>query len=303
MDVSVVIITYNQENYIRETLMSIINQDIDFSMEIIIGDDCSKDHTRDIINSIDQKYPGYIKKIFNKKNLGVIKNYFNAVRMAQGRYIMVCGGDDYWLPGKMKTQYDFMESHQDIGMCYGKVKVFDDHLSKMRKHIIGSPREKREELIFSNGVPACTSCFKRCLIEEYINDINPEARDWLMEDYPFWIWLSSHTKLAFIDQELAVYRYIKNSLSHQASLDKLERFENSIYEIQSFYSYQEEKEKLRKQHMSRLFNLYNRYGNRKKYQLLAIKESDLCNKIIGYIPLLFKIRQLLLIFMIRCNER
>ena len=124
-----------------------------------------------------------------------------------------------------------------------------------------------------------------------------------MEDYPFWIWLSSHTKLAFIDQELAVYRYIKNSLSHQASLDKLERFEDSIYEIQSFYSYQEEKEKLRKQHISRLFNLYNRYGNRKKYQLLAIKESDLCNKIIGYIPLLFKIRQLLLISMIKCHER
>ncbi|MEE1211697.1 MAG: glycosyltransferase [Treponema sp.] len=100
---SVVVIAYNQEKYIEKTLDSILSQEHSYSYEIIIGDDCSSDKTPQIIEEYRKSYPSIVKPIYNSKNLGAMNNYYNTISKVKGKYIMICGGDDYWLPLKVET--------------------------------------------------------------------------------------------------------------------------------------------------------------------------------------------------------
>jgi glycosyltransferase involved in cell wall biosynthesis len=119
---SVAVITYNQTNYIAQTLDSIIEQRHNYLYEIIVGEDYSTDGTRDILLKYKERYPDIIKLILNESNLGLIKNYFNVISQCSGKYIMQCAGDDYWLPGKVSTQITFMEDNPDVGLCCGGIQ-------------------------------------------------------------------------------------------------------------------------------------------------------------------------------------
>ena len=128
--VSIAIITYNQEEYIKFTLDSILQQQHNYSFEIVIGDDCSKDKTREILQSYKDQYPEIIKLIFNENNLGIIKNYFNVLANCSGKYIMECAGDDYWLPGKIQNQISLMETNPNVGICYSNVMTKNENTGK-----------------------------------------------------------------------------------------------------------------------------------------------------------------------------
>lgn len=231
---SVAVITYNQEKYIEQTLDSIINQKHDYSYEIVIGDDCSSDGTREIVRQYAEKYPDIVKPVFNEKNLGIIKNYFNVISHCTGKYIMECAGDDFWLPGKVELQITFMEKNPDVGMCYGKVQSYKN--GKKNSELKGIKIKIFEELLMGNVIPAATVCFKNKLIRKYIEDIKPESKNWLMEDYPLWLYMSKERKIKFLSQKLAFYRVIENSASHNINIEKQLAFEKSYWEIKNFFS-------------------------------------------------------------------
>ncbi len=112
---SVEVTTYNQKEYIGQTLQSIIDQEHNYKYEILISDDCSTDGTQNVIKEFQKKYPDIIKPRYNEKNLGAMKNYYTNIERAQGKYLMGCGGDDYWLPGKVQKQISFMEKNPGFG--------------------------------------------------------------------------------------------------------------------------------------------------------------------------------------------
>lgn len=232
--VSVAIITYNQEKFISQTLESILSQKHRCTYEIIIGDDCSTDRNREIIESYREKYPEIIKPIYNQNNLGLIKNYFNVMAQCRGKYIMQCAGDDWWLPEKLSIQVDFMETHPDIGMCYGKAQTYIDGKKKYGKKF-GEKRESFESLLGGNTIPAVTACFRRDLLEKYLEDINPLGKNWLMEDYPLWLWFSHESKVYFINKVLAIYRVLDESASHNSDIIKILRFRQGEADIKKFY--------------------------------------------------------------------
>lgn len=232
--VSVAIITYNQEKFISQTLESILSQKHSCTYEIIIGDDCSTDRNREIIESYREKYPEIIKPIYNQNNLGLIKNYFNVMAQCRGKYIMQCAGDDWWLPEKLSIQVDFMETHPDIGMCYGKAQTYIDGKKKYGKKF-GEKRESFESLLGGNTIPAVTACFRRDLLEKYLEDINPLGKNWLMEDYPLWLWFSHESKVYFINKVLAIYQVLDESASHNSDIIKILRFRQGEADIKKFY--------------------------------------------------------------------
>ena len=188
---SVAVITYNQEQYISQTLDSILNQQHDYKYEIVIGEDCSTDNTKKIIEEYVEKYPDIIKPLYNNPNKGLINNYFNVINHCQGKYIMECAGDDYWLPGKVKSQIEFMENNPEIGMCYTKAKFWNENNQKYEKKFFGSDIESFNKLLTTgNKVPALSVCLRKNLVEQYVNEIKPQEKNWLMEDYPMWLWFS-----------------------------------------------------------------------------------------------------------------
>lgn len=121
--VSVCVVTYNQEKYIKECLESIVTQECDFDFEVIVGEDCSTDNTRAIVQEYADKYPNIVKPLFHEKNVGASDNYFLVHNQAKGEYICHMDGDDYALPRKLQAQADFMDKTPDCNICFHRVKV------------------------------------------------------------------------------------------------------------------------------------------------------------------------------------
>ena len=108
---SVCMVSYNQEQYVRDALNSILMQKTDFAYEVIISDDCSKDRTVEILNDYAVKYPN-VRVITGEKNLGYPNNQRRSLEAATGKYIALCDSDDYWTdPYKLQKQVDYLEAH------------------------------------------------------------------------------------------------------------------------------------------------------------------------------------------------
>jgi glycosyltransferase involved in cell wall biosynthesis len=231
---SVEVLTYNHAEYIAETLDSIISQEHPYPYEIIIGDDCSVDNTRNILLQYKKKYPDIITLILNKKNMGLIGNYFNVLSHTRGKYLMGCGGDDYWLPGKVTLQIAFMEKHPEIGMCYGKLKEYDQ-AKKYFVDIRGGPKTEFLPLVEKNCIPALTACMRRDVLSNYLKEMDPANKSWHVEDYPMWLWFTFRSKIYFFDEILGIYRCVMGSVSHKETINEKIEFELGINAIRSFY--------------------------------------------------------------------
>ena len=121
--VSVCIVTYNHEKYIKECLESLITQECDFNFEVIIGEDCSTDNTRAIVQEYVDKYPELVIPVFHKKNIGGNANYFSIHNIARGEYIAHMDGDDYALPGKLMAQVNYLDTHDECNIVWHRVKI------------------------------------------------------------------------------------------------------------------------------------------------------------------------------------
>lgn len=118
VDVSIIVLTYNHERYIRQALDSILRQKTDFTYEVLIGDDASTDDTPEILKEYAEEYPHIFKLFLNKENAGGSKNAWNLFSHAKGRYIANLEGDDYWCTViKLQTQIKFLEENPEYIGC------------------------------------------------------------------------------------------------------------------------------------------------------------------------------------------
>lgn len=202
--VSVCVVTYNQERYIAECLQSLVDQETDFPFEIIVGEDCSTDRTRDIVEEFARKYPDLIVRNFHEKNIGAVDNMVSSYRLAKGRYICHVDGDDYAMPGKLQTQFDILEAHPECIICSHDVKQID----KNGKLIRSSFREKDEgvyQLIdLYQDLPFFAHSSKM-----FVNDLNESYWNHLHEhalDIEVHVEQAKHGDIYHLTEALGVYR-------------------------------------------------------------------------------------------------
>lgn len=124
---SVCMVTYNHEKYIQRAIESVIKQKHNYSYELIVSDDCSTDSTKLIIEKLAKKYPSIIKPIFNQRNLGPMKNYYQTLNMCNGKYTLFCDGDDYWQAEKKKKQISFLEENTFFDFCYSEMTILNSN--------------------------------------------------------------------------------------------------------------------------------------------------------------------------------
>ena len=116
--VSVIVCTYNQEQYISQTLDSILMQQCDFDFEILVGEDNGSDSTRSICEQYASKY-SQVKVLDRPHNLGKQKNFFDALAQSKGKYVSMCDGDDYWQdPLMLQKEVDYLEANPDCVIVY-----------------------------------------------------------------------------------------------------------------------------------------------------------------------------------------
>ncbi|WP_322549047.1 glycosyltransferase family 2 protein [Flavobacterium psychraquaticum] len=205
--VSVVMITYGHENYIRQAIEGVLMQNCDFDVELIVANDCSPDTTDCVINDIIQKHPQGNWIIYHKhpKNLGMMPNFIFALQQAQGEYIALCEGDDYWTdPYKLQKQVDFLEAHKEYVLCFHKIKILqpngefvDDFITKVPENY-----ENQETLARLGNYIHTPSVVFRNVIKEF----PPEFSLSPIGDYFLYLLLSEYGKLKYSEDEMAVYR-------------------------------------------------------------------------------------------------
>lgn len=143
--VSVCVITFNHEKYIAKCLQSIVEQNVEFGLEILVGDDCSTDSTREIIREFAAKYPRIIKPVFPEEKIGGTRNYLQVHELAQGEYIAHVDGDDYILPGKLSSQVSILDSDSTIALAAHAVNRIDTEDS-----VIGQFGNEAQLPVFAN---------------------------------------------------------------------------------------------------------------------------------------------------------
>lgn len=116
--VSVICTTYNHGPYLRQALDGVLIQKTDFPFEVLLGEDCSPDNSREILREYEERYPGFFQIFFREKNMGATNNWTDLFLRARGEYIITLETDDYWTdPDKLQKQADFLDSHKEYIGC------------------------------------------------------------------------------------------------------------------------------------------------------------------------------------------
>lgn len=114
--VSIIVPVYNHEKYIERALDSILMQKTTYSYEVLVGEDCSTDSTREVLRNYEKKHPGKLQVFYREKNLSTAEywNWADLMRRTKGKYLITLEGDDFWLSDeKIQKQVDFLEKHPE----------------------------------------------------------------------------------------------------------------------------------------------------------------------------------------------
>jgi glycosyltransferase involved in cell wall biosynthesis len=147
---------YNHEWFIAQTLHGMLIQRTTFPFEVLVHDDCSTDQTAQVIQLFAERYPAILKPVYQRKNQ--YSRGFRPARInrdrAQGRYIALCEGDDYWVdPHKLQRQVDFLESHPEFSICGHDAVVVDSRGERIRDaKYTGSQRDFSGEQMIADPI-------------------------------------------------------------------------------------------------------------------------------------------------------
>jgi glycosyltransferase involved in cell wall biosynthesis len=211
---SVWMITYNHEKYISQAIESALSQVTNFSFELVIGEDCSKDNTRAICLSYQERYPHLIKLLDNKTNVGIHKNLILTLEACKGQYVAMLEGDDYWTDkNKLQKQIDFLDANPDFVMCYQKTLQIDE--------INGSKKITNESDKAITGIEEILSrgWFMRTGSLAFRNGLLGEFPRWYFEytstDYMLHILIAQHGKIGFLNEVTSVYRRHEGGITQE----------------------------------------------------------------------------------------
>ena len=239
--VSVSMITYNHAPFIADAIERILNQKTEFAIELVIGEDCSTDGTREIVFQYQKKHPDIIRVVTSERNVGARKNGLRTLAACRGKYIAFCEGDDIWHHSeKLKLQVDYLKNHPDCGLVYSD---FDRHEVDKRitiKNYIhnkanrcSQPPSITDILRGRSGIRTCTVITEKRLVDHFVNSDPYLYQDgpFLMGDTQLWAEISTVKYIYYLDQSLATHLILQESATQSKDLSKKLKFRMSGAEL------------------------------------------------------------------------
>lgn len=246
IDVSIIVVSYNHEKYIKDAIESVLKQKVNFNYEIIFADDCSKDNTQELI----KKYTKNINNIlylFSKTNKGNTKNVLNAYQHAKGKYITCLEADDYWYSDiKLQTQYDFLENNKEYIAVSNKRFTVNKNGEKILSYPLNIKKDRDITLKnflhgnYFSGVEAMfCNIFQDNIDKKFLKLF---AADRMIGDLPLCIYLCSHGKVRVLAKDFSVYRTNTsgNTESYNSKLKLLKIAKDHVLilnRLSGYYSY------------------------------------------------------------------
>ncbi len=265
--VSVVVITYKQEEFIGQALESIVNQRTNFDIEVLVGEDCSPDNTAAVVREYADKYPDIIIPFIREKNMGMCANELDLTARATGEYLALLEGDDYWIDeNKLQKQVDFMDSHPEYVACYSHCIVVNE------KNERNEDREKYNLYLKSDGEYTAedlecywlpgqtgTSLFRMSAYNQVIEKCKEINFDWnKMTDINLTLLMLSVGKIHVFDDYFGAYRYMLSPESGSWSS------KNDCYSIECLMKYLDGLKYM--ENLAKSVGLRLNFDSRRKYE-------------------------------------
>lgn len=232
--VSVLMPVYNCENYIRESVYSILDQSFtDF--ELIIIDDCSNDKTVEIIKSIDDKR---IHLITKPHNTGYTESLNYGLSIIKGKYVARMDGDDISTIDRFKLQYEFLESNSDVVLCG---TGYDAINSEISFNPLISHSENLLQLIDNCPFAHPSIMMRAEVLKKFNIQYDPSYEP--AEDYKLWTEVSKFGEVTNLSNKLLKYRIHENQTTNKRAIQQIAL-----------------SQKISTEHLNRLTN-FHRYSN------------------------------------------
>jgi glycosyltransferase involved in cell wall biosynthesis len=220
--VSVLMITYNQAPFVAQAIESVLAQEVPFRYELVVGEDCSTDRTRAIVQQYASRYPGRIRLILPQRNLGMYWNFIGTLRACRGQYVALLEGDDYWTcPQKLTKQTALLDSQPDLVACFHNANIVREDHPQSAEVLVpsgypGSPTIR--DLLLQYNIPTCSLVFR--------NGVLSELPCWTLDlgglDMPLEILLAQHGDYVYLNEVMAAYRVHAGGVwSGQENIDRL----------------------------------------------------------------------------------
>ena len=202
--VSVDMVTYNHAPYIGRAIEGVLRQETDFPIELVIGEDCSTDGTREVVFDYQSRHPKIIRVISSDKNVGANANANRTLQACRGKYVAFCEGDDYWHhPQKLRKQVEFLEAHPAYGLIHSDVDqvVVATGATTCHAHRAEERSQNDEGELYLRILEAeyhvwsCSVCARLSLVRQVFaaNPDELQSGRFLMGDTPCWLELSRIT--------------------------------------------------------------------------------------------------------------
>jgi len=285
---SVFMITYNHERFIGQAIESVLMQKTNFDFEIVIGEDGSKDRTKEIVLDYASKYPEIIKPIIQEKNVGMFKNASIVRARCKGKYVAILEGDDYWIdPLKLQKQVDFLEKHPECVICHTRAIVVNEDGNYIGSIIPSIKDTKKfsniEDQLTRNVIRTLTSVYRSGYVFELPDFAQKHwAQDWIMH-----IINAQYGLIGFITDITAAYRSTTTGMTNSKNnIDKIISKIKTYKELNIYldYKYNELIQKLILREYAYLSKEYGLIKNKKE----SIRYLKMCFNKNFYSKLLFK---------------
>jgi len=212
--ISVIIPTYNMEEYIAETLISVQNQTFG-SWEAIVVDDCSTDSTPEIVNQFAKQDSRirYFRLPINSNLPAVPRNY--GVSHARGKYLALLDHDDLWSPRKLERQAQILEADQAIAMVHSHLWVVRDGHMSWGLLYLPAPRESiaTKSKLEERNMIQCSSVMIRMDVFQNLGGFDESLKLRAVEDYQLWFRVSKNHRIVFLSEVHGIYRHHKSGTS------------------------------------------------------------------------------------------
>ncbi|UWY28613.1 glycosyltransferase [Flavobacterium sp. TR2] len=232
--ISVCMITYGHEKYIREAIEGVLMQNSDFEIEIILFNDCSPDNTDKIIQDIIKNHErgSWIKYIKHDQNVGMMVNFLQALKACKGDYIALCEGDDYWVdPLKLQKQISFLSSNPHFSLCFHNSIIKSENNERVMLEELGKLEFDTKDILHQWFIPTASIVFRN-----YSDFVFP---DWFVNcqsgDIPLLLLLSLRGNIKYIDEVMSVYRLHQGGVSNTHR--EYSKVIGMVYIYQSFNFY------------------------------------------------------------------
>jgi len=229
--VSVCMLAYNHEPYLRDALNSVLNQKTDFGFEILIHDDASQDASPIIIREYAARYPRIVKPILQSVNQHSQRIYpsvhFNYPR-ANLPFVAMCEGDDYWTDeNKLQLQVDGLTAHPKINFSFHTAILADYHEPGCPSRIFGDYDTKDTIVPFTDimhrvrgMIPTASSVIRQSAKVRFLDFL--KSRPYLtVGDLYFQFFGSAAEGALYFARPMSLYRYrTEHSWTRKTHLDK-----------------------------------------------------------------------------------